>query len=157
MQFNSDTMKVFSIIAMLLGSASAFSPMKQPTTQSSTSLQAAKPANKWTPAVVAATLTLGLTLASPLPSVADTDLDFSLPSYDTKMSGFGDGTEARLSRDGPTEKDRQAEALRKAEENRKELAEKKKAEAKARLEEDKRRAKEKKARDAERLKNIWNS
>jgi hypothetical protein len=72
------------------------------------------------------------------------------------MSGFGEGTEARLTSAGPSEKEKQTEAMRKAEEARQEQLQKKKAEVKAREEEDKRRALEKKARDAERLQNIWN-
>jgi hypothetical protein len=148
-------MKTFSIFMILLASASGFSPLKQPTLQSTTSLNA-KPI-KWTPAAAAATLLLGFTLASPLPSVADgTSLDFALPSYDTKMRGFGEGTEARLTSAGASEKEKQTVAMRKAEEARQEQLQKKKAEVKERQEEDKRRALEKKARDADRLKNIWN-
>jgi hypothetical protein len=72
------------------------------------------------------------------------------------MSGFGDGTEARLNSAGPSEKEKQMEAMRKAEEARQGQLQKKKVEAKAQQEEDKRRAVEKKARDAERLSSIWN-
>jgi len=99
-----------------------------------------------------------------------TALDFSLPSYDTKMTGFGEGTEAFVKRGkiktstdalmadpGSDEKEKEASSMRKAEEARKVALEQKKADQKERLEEDKRRAKEKKARDAERLKNIWSS
>jgi len=99
-----------------------------------------------------------------------TSLDFSLPSYDTKMTGFGEGTEAFVKRGkiktstdalmadpGSDEKEKEASSMRKAEEARKVALEQKKADQKERLEEDKRRAKEKKARDAERLKNIWSS
>lgn len=102
---------------------------------------------------------------------AETSLDFSLPSYDTKMSGFGDGSEAFVKQGqiksdtadtlmtdpGSDEKEKQFASMRKAEEARKKILLKKKAEQKAHQEEDKRRAAEKKKRDAERLKNIWNS
>lgn len=101
---------------------------------------------------------------------ASTSLDFALPSYDTKMLGFGEGSEAyvikgsiKTSTDalmadpGKDEKEKQLASMRKAEEARKEALTKKKAEQKERDEEGARRAKEKKERDAERLKNIWNS
>jgi len=78
------------------------------------------------------------------------------------MSGFGDGTEARLNSQGRSledpganEKEKQIEAMRKAEEARKERLAKEKAAKAAREEEDRRRAKEKKLRDQEKLKNIW--
>mmetsp|Transcript_23424 Transcript_23424/g.47881 ORF Transcript_23424/g.47881 Transcript_23424/m.47881 type:complete len:112 (+) Transcript_23424:142-477(+) len=35
-------------------------------------------------------------VAAPMVSVADTSLDFALPSYDTKMSGFGEGNESYI-------------------------------------------------------------
>ena len=80
------------------------------------------------------------------------------------MQGFGDGNEAILNTQGradrtdpgANEKEKQLESMRKAEEARQEAKAKKKAEQKALEEEAKRRAQEKKARDAERLKNIWN-
>lgn len=112
-------------------------------------------------------------IAAPMAAQADTSLDFSLPSYDTKMGGFGEGNEAyvkkgAIAKDGVTsdklmtdpgadEKEKQLASMRKAEEARKEALAKKKAEQKERDDEAKRRAKEKKARDAERLKNIWSS
>ena len=111
-------------------------------------------------------------MASPMVAQADTSLDFALPSYDPKMSGFGDGNEAfvkkgtissgsvqskLLTDPGGDEKEKQRAAMAKAEEARKEALVRKKAEQKDRDEETKRRAKEKKARDAERLKNIWSS
>ena len=115
------------------------------------------------PKAAAAALLLGYTLiASPVAGIAaEASLDFSLPKYDTSMSTFGDGKEARLydqremTDPGANEREKQAESMRKAEEARKERVAKEKAEAKAREEEAARRAKEKKARDAERLKNIW--
>ena len=101
---------------------------------------------------------------------ADTQLDFSLPSYDPKMAGFGEGSEAYVKKGtlksgslqdklmtdpGADEKEKQRAAMAKAEEARKEAKERKKAEIKEREEEAKRRAKEKKARDKERLKNMF--
>ena len=104
---------------------------------------------------------------------AETALDFSLPTYDSKMAGFGEGSEAYLKKgqilkDGGTasqlmidpgsdEREKQAASMRKAEEARKVALAKKKAEQKERDEEAKRRAIEKKKRDKERLANIWNS
>mmetsp|Transcript_18774 Transcript_18774/g.52460 ORF Transcript_18774/g.52460 Transcript_18774/m.52460 type:complete len:183 (-) Transcript_18774:154-702(-) len=112
-------------------------------------------------------------IAAPKGSVADTSLDFSLPSYDTKMSGFGEGNEAYIKKGkiansgeagdalmadpGSDEKEKQAAAMRKAEEARKAALAKKNAERKAMEEDAKRRAQEKKARDKERLKNMWSS
>jgi hypothetical protein len=111
-------------------------------------------------------------VASPMVAQADTSLDFALPSYDTKMSGFGDGNEAYVKKGtivrdsienkmmtdpGADEKEKERAAMAKAEEARKEALTRKKAEQKDRDDETKRRAKEKKARDAERLKNIWSS
>ena len=114
-----------------------------------------------------------IAVAAPMAAQADTQLDFSLPSYDTKMSGFGEGNEAFVKKGnilkegvtsnalmvdpGADEKEKQLSSMRKAEEARKEALTKKKAEQKEREDETKRRAKEKKERDAERLKNIWSS
>ena len=116
---------------------------------------------------------VGLIAASPMIAQADTKLDFALPSYDPKMSGFGDGTEAfvkkgtigsdgslqskRMTDPGADEKEKERSSMAKAEEARKEALAKKKAEQKEREDEDKRRAIEKKKRDKERLANIWNS
>ena len=122
----------------------------------------------------AATAMLGFIVASPMVAqAADTSLDFSLPSYDTKMSGFGDGSEAYVKKGtigsdgslqdklmtdpGADEREKQRASMAKAEEARLEAKAKKKAEQKMREEEDKRRAIEKKKRDKERLANIWNS
>jgi len=106
-------------------------------------------------------------------TAADTSLDFALPSYDPKMKGFGEGSEAYFKKGtivkngdvesqqmidpGADEKEKQLAAMRKAEEQRKVALAKKKADQKERDEESARRAKEKKARDKERLKDIWNS
>jgi hypothetical protein len=105
---------------------------------------------------------LGL-VASPMMANAETSLDFSLPSYDAKMQGFGDGKEAILNTKGSAdrtdpganEKEKEQETMRKAEQGRLEAKARKKAEMQALEDESKRRAAEKKARDAERLKNIW--
>ena len=119
----------------------------------------------------AAAAMASLIAASPMVAqAAETSLDFSLPSYDTKMSGFGDGNEAYVKKGsiggagdqlmtdpGADEKEKQRAAMAKAEEARLEAKARKKAEQKAREEEDKRRAIEKKKRDKERLANIWNS
>ena len=40
------------------------------------------------------TMLASVIAVSPMVAQADTSLDFALPSYDTKMSGFGDGNEA---------------------------------------------------------------
>ena len=112
-------------------------------------------------------------IAAPMVSVADTSLDFALPSYDTKMSGFGEGNESYIKKGkignageagdalmidpGSDEKEKQAAAMRKAEEARKVALDKKNAERKALEEETKRRAVEKKARDKERMKKMWSS
>ena len=113
-------------------------------------------------------------VAAPMAAqAADTALDFSLPTYDSKMGGFGEGSEAYLKKGqivkdgvsgsklmidpGSDEKEKQIAAMKKAEEARKEALARKKAEQKERDEEAKRRAIEKKARDKERLANIWNS
>jgi hypothetical protein len=93
---------------------------------------------------------------------SDTSLDFSLPKYDTKMGGFGDGKEAILNGSddmtdpGANEKAKQLEAMRKAEEARLQAKAAKKAQQKALEEESKRRAELKRAENAERLKTIWN-
>ncbi|VEU34797.1 unnamed protein product [Pseudo-nitzschia multistriata] len=112
-------------------------------------------------------------VAAPMVSFAETSLDFSLPTYDTKMSGFGEGSEsyvkkgkiatlgesgdAMMTDPGSDEKEKQAAAMRKAEEARKAALAKKLAERKALEEEAKRRAIEKKARDKERMKKMWSS
>jgi hypothetical protein len=103
-------------------------------------------------------------MMGPVVAVAETSLDFSLPTYDTNMQGFGDGKEAILNTrgradrtdPGANEQEKQVDAMRKAEAARVEAKLKKKAELKALEEEANRRAAERKARDAERLKNIWN-
>jgi paraquat-inducible protein B len=112
-------------------------------------------------AAAAMLLSASASLAPLAARADDTSLDFSLPTYDAKMSGFGEGKEAYLKTEtvvqNGNEKEKQREAMAKAEEARKEALARKKAEQKEREEETKRRALEKKARDAERLKNIWNS
>ena len=77
--------------------------------------------------VVAAALGWALLsgVALPPPAIAASQsyesLDFSLPSYDSKKTGFGDGTEAFLDRpdgmkSGGAEAEKQAAAMKKAEE-----------------------------------------
>ena len=136
-----------------------------------TTLQAKSQAendSKTPKAPAAAALLLGFSLMTataimPLPSYAETALDFSLPKYDTSMTGFGEGNEARLydkremTDPGANEREKQQESMRKAEEARKERIAREKAAQKLRDEEARAKALEKKARDAERLKNIWAS
>lgn len=102
---------------------------------------------------------------------AATSLDFSLPKYDTKMQGFGEGSEAYSSKlngesssalpsatftdPGANEKDKQLRSMQLAEEARQAALAKKKAEAKMREEEERRRAAEKKAKNAERFASIF--
>jgi hypothetical protein len=155
------TMKVLSIVMMMLASASAFSPVKKAGSASpySTIRSTALNAESSSRREVFSTLLLGLTLATTATVTASpadaTTLDFSLPSsYDTKM-GASKGNAMRID-PGANEKEKQLESMQKAEESRKAALDKKKAEQKARQDEDKRRAIEKKKRDAERVKNIWN-
>lgn len=85
-------------------------------------------------------------------------LDFSMPSYNpgSTASGFGEGVEAYLQEGGGNgEKEKQMEAMRKAEEARKERLAKQKELAKQRAADDKARALAKKAENERRLKNIW--
>ena len=90
------------------------------------------------------------------PSANAVDLDFSLPTYDTKMSGFGEGKEAILNQSTENlEKTRQLEASKKAAEALRDKRLKDQEMRKLQYEADKQKALEKKARDAERLKNIW--
>jgi hypothetical protein len=167
-------MKAISCVAILLAVASTtnnvegFSIPSQ--SQSSSSMmrlyaEKAQSHKKLGKATSAAALLLGWTLMGPMTAMADsTSLDFSLPKYDTNMQGFGDGAEAILNTrgradrtdPGANEKEKQEESMRKAEQARQEAKAQKKAKQQALEEEAKRRAAEKKARDAERLKNIWN-
>eukprot|EP00531_Pseudo-nitzschia_arenysensis_P016078 CAMPEP_0116149326 /NCGR_PEP_ID=MMETSP0329-20121206/18873_1 /TAXON_ID=697910 /ORGANISM="Pseudo-nitzschia arenysensis, Strain B593" /LENGTH=173 /DNA_ID=CAMNT_0003645603 /DNA_START=82 /DNA_END=603 /DNA_ORIENTATION=- len=165
-----------TLAATALSNCSAFT-----TTSASRPSVALKAANGESESVglsrraAAAAMLTGIVAASPMVAQAasDTSLDFSLPSYDTKMSGFGDGKEAYVKKGdiasdgilsdklmtdpGADEKEKQRASMQKAEEARKEALAKKKAEQKERDEEAKRRAIEKKKRDKERLANIWNS
>ena len=167
-------MKAFTCIALLLAATSTITvvdgfsiPSHHPSSSSTTRLHAEKGRshNKLGKATSAAALLLGWALMGPMTAMADTtSLDFSLPKYDTNMQGFGDGTEAILNTrgradrtdPGANEKEKQEESMRKAEEARQQAKAQKKAQQKELEEEAKRRAAEKKARDAERLKNIWN-
>ena len=97
-------------------------------------------------------------------STTSTSLDFSLPKYDTQMGSFGSGAEAILNTKGSAdrtdpganEKEKQLESMRKAEEARLAAKQKKAEKFKALAEESNRRAAEKKARDAERIKTLFN-
>lgn len=83
-------------------------------------------------------------------------IDFSLPSYNPSMQGFGDGTEARLSEaKGGDEGDKQKEAMRRAEAARQARLVEKKEAAKAREEKGRARAQAKKAAQADRFKEIF--
>lgn len=118
-----------------------------------------------------------LVVDSVMAADAGTTLDFSLPKYDAKMQGFGEGSEAYSSKlssgstssssssdspsasftdPGANEKDKQLRSMQLAEEARQAALAKKKAEAKMREEEDRRRAAEKKAKNAERFATIFN-
>ena len=80
-------------------------------------------------------------------------IDFSLPSYNASMQGFGEGTEARLSEaKGGAEADKQKEAMRKAEAARQARLIEKKEALKAREEEGATRDKAKKEAQKDRFK-----
>mmetsp|Transcript_17222 Transcript_17222/g.39804 ORF Transcript_17222/g.39804 Transcript_17222/m.39804 type:complete len:172 (-) Transcript_17222:197-712(-) len=165
--------QTLAVVALSSHTCDAFSTLRQPAR--STALKAANfddtegVMTRRTAAAVVASL-----VAAPMAAqAAETALDFSLPSYDSKMGGFGEGAEAYLKKGeipkgggtaselmtdpGSDEREKQAASMRKAEEARKIALAKKKAEQKERDEEAKRRAIEKKKRDKERLANIWNS
>jgi hypothetical protein len=114
-------------------------------------------------------------------SVGTTSLDFSLPKYDTKMQGFGEGAEVYTSKigtyspssssttnnnnnnnlllmtdPGANEKDKQLRSMQLAEEARQVALAKKRAEAKLRDEESRRRAAEKNAKNSDRFASIFN-
>lgn len=149
---------------MLLAVANAFAP-NTPSQQRPSALSALERDNegvdqKFSLGASMAGLVLGLSIMSS--AAFAVDLDFSLPAYDTKMSGFGEGTEAILNKSsdltdpGANEKTKQSEAAIKAALALKEKRFKEQEMKKLKYEADKQRALEKKARDAERLKNIWN-
>jgi hypothetical protein len=158
-------MHIFTYSLMFLAGANAFAPTGRSLSRESAPLSAMQQSDdnskKASFGATIAGLALGLTLVSS--SAFAVELDFSLPSYDSKMSGFGAGTEAilnsktqSLTDPGITEKTRQKETATKAalalKEKRLKDQEAKKAQYAAEAE----KAVEKKARDAERLKNIWN-
>lgn len=158
-------MKLLAFCLTLLASANAFAPgisaSHKANTLLSARLQSDDSSSKASFGATVAGLALGLTLVSS--SAFAVDLDFSLPSYDTKMSGFGEGTEAvlnsktkSLTDPGANEKAKQDEAAIKAAIALKEKRIKDQEMKKLQYEADKQKAIEKKARDAERLKNIWN-
>lgn len=156
-------------LLLLVAAGSAFSPPSvqrlQPRRTITDSRLEAHTSSSTSVAKTAAALLLGAAcIMGPMCAMAETTLDFSLPSYDTNMQGFGDGKEAILNTKGredrtdpgANEREKQLDAMRKAEDDRLAAKAKKKAELKALEEEANRRAAERKARDAERLKNIWN-
>jgi len=157
-------MKLFTVSILFLEVANAFAP-NTPSQQMSSALSALQHDNdsekKFSLGSPVAGLVLGLSIMSS--AAFAVDLDFSLPTYDTKMSGFGAGTEAILNTKsgdltdpGSNEKTKQSEAAMKAAIALKEKRIKEKEMKKLQYEADKQKALEKKARDAERLKNIWN-
>lgn len=88
--------------------------------------------------------------------LATEKIDFSLPSYNANMQGFGDGTEARLSEaKGGDEGDKQKEAMRKAEAARQARLIEKKEALRAREEEAQAREKAKKEAQKDRFKEIF--
>jgi hypothetical protein len=114
-------------------------------------------------------------LTTGLPSVANaeaTQLDFSLPSYNPNMSGFGEGSEASSTKiegrntgnaadnsytdPGADEKEKQLRSMQLAEQARKEALAAKRQKLAAIEQEEKRRAAEKKAKNAERFASIFN-
>jgi hypothetical protein len=175
------TMKIpsstFVFLVAVLASASAFAP-SQNRGPINTALQATS-SNKsiwWSSAVAAAAV--GFTLATSqmagaapvneqmasfqgesaptLMLAASETIDFSLPSYNPNMGGFGDGTEAKLSEaKGGDEAAKQREAMLKAEEARKARLVQKKEEAKAREAEEKARAQQRKEASKDRFKEIF--
>jgi hypothetical protein len=153
-------MKVVSFTLVLLSGANAFSPCGQNLSRQPTQLAAEESRR----AFGASVANLALGWASVATSANAVELDFSLPSYDTKMSGFGQGTEAILNSKtddltdpGANEKIKQEEAAKKAAYALRDDRNRKAEMRKLQYEADKQRALEKKARDAERLKNIWSS
>jgi len=161
-------MKLVAVFLMFLVVANAFAPPTTPSQHRSTSALSALPQRdnestekKFSLGAPVAGLILGLSLMSS--AAFAVDLDFSLPSYDAKMSGFGEGTEAILNKKsdsltdpGANEKTKQSEAAKKAAIALKEKRMKEQEMKKLQYEADKQKALEKKARDAERMKNIWN-
>jgi hypothetical protein len=131
-------------------------------------------------AAAVVTLLFGTTdMAAAIETTGTTTLDFSLPRYDTKMQGFGEGTEAYTSKigtsntssssssnnnnnlllmtdPGANEKDKQLRSMQLAEEARQAALAKKRADAKLRDEETRRRAAEKQAKNADRFASIFN-
>jgi hypothetical protein len=183
--FNMKILSIATLLIVIAGAA-AFSPQQQRqqrvTTSSSLQAQPTSNHNKnwWAPTLTAA---IGWTLASqvalaapgtmsmdfvkpdePIPTMS---LDFSMPKYDSGKAsvGFGlgnsvtlnsKGTASTMIDPGANEKEKQAAAMKKAEENRKvRMATEKAAKKEKELEYQQREA-EKKLEKAERLKNIWN-
>lgn len=80
-------------------------------------------------------------------------IDFSMPSYDSKSIGFGDGSQGQVTekKGASTESDLQAEAMKKAEAARQARLQEKREAMKAREAEDRARAEAKKAEAKERV------
>lgn len=80
-------------------------------------------------------------------------IDFSMPSYDSKSIGFGDGSQGQVTekKGASTESDLQAEAMKKAEAARQARLQQKREMMKAREAEDRARAEAKKAEAKERV------
>jgi len=160
------------ILAAVVSSVGAFCPQQNNALKHATSLRAIK--GGWlSPAAAAA---VGWTLATQIagasmppaneqmPSfpgesttlIAAETIDFSLPSYNPNMGGFGEGTEAKLSEvKGGDERDKQKEAMLKAEAARQARLAQKKEDALVREAEGRARAEERKAAQADRFKEIF--
>jgi hypothetical protein len=176
-------MHIYSIAvaALIVCGASSLSQQPHQTQRANSSRQAVKN-GFWAPvtaAVVGWTLASQVALAQPIvmdppsaknpmaslfeqkPEPVYEKLDFSLPSYDSasKASGFGQGTEARnlgqTSTSDESEKDKQREAMLKAEAARQARIEQAKELARMREAEDQARAQAKKEEAARRLRGIF--
>lgn len=169
-------MRILFLVA-LVSSVGAFCPQRQTPTNPFTALEATSNGKWWSAtAAAAAGWTLaaqiaGASIVNPvnehkMPSFASQSntlvitasetIDFSLPSYNPNMGGFGDGTEARLTEaKGGDEGNKQKEAMQKAEAARQERLKEKKEAAKAREQEERLRAKAKKEAQKDRFKEIF--
>jgi hypothetical protein len=170
---------------LALGGAEAFCPPKAGAVKmTKTSLQARNKNNDWvgsaTVAAMGWALASQIAVAGMLPTPADQEqqaamvssssfvavekLDFSLPSYESSVSGsvgFGEGAEARLgltdsmTDPGSNEKAKQEEAMKKAEEARLARKQEQKRLQREREEEMRRRDEEKKADADRRIKELF--
>jgi hypothetical protein len=159
-------MQILTYCLMFLAGANAFAPtgrssLSRESAPLSAMQQSDDNSKKASIGATIAGFALGWTLVSS--SAFAVDLDFSLPSYDAKMSGFGSGTEAvlnsktnSLTDPGVNEKSKQETAAIKAALALKEKRTKEQEMKKLQYAADEQKAVERKARDAERMKNIWN-